>query len=145
MKTDAIVVDIDNTIVNSEPIFEEIFTKGLKGSAMWDYFDANCTRDNLEVIQPIVDLVNLYYDFEYEVIKAVDGILNILGIEDTPIFNRNRVSNMKERTEMVMLAANYLDDETIIRKLPFITPDEVEPILAKKLGDDQGFIEAEEV
>ena len=44
--------------------------------------------------------------------------------------------------QMVMMAANYLDDETIIRKLPFITPDEVDGILAKKEEKDQEVFEA---
>ena len=77
-------------------------------------------------------------------IKAVRGILNIIGIDDMPIFNRNRISNMMERTQMVMMAANYLDDETVIRKLPFITPDEVDGILARKDRVDQEAFETEE-
>lgn len=68
MKTNAIVVDIDNTVINTRPIFEEIYGRGLVGDAMWEYFDNNCTRDDLQVINPIKDLINLYYDFEYEVI-----------------------------------------------------------------------------
>ena len=104
---------------------------------------AGATNDHIDAAyQPMDEEAD---DFEYQIIECITGILNILGIDDTPIFNRNRVSNQKERTEMIMLAANYLDDETIIRKLPFITPDEVEPILARKLSNDQGFVEAEEV
>lgn len=76
-------------------------------------------------------------DFEYQIIKAISGILNILNIEDVPLFNRNRVSNQKERTEMVMLAANYLDDETVLKKLPFITPDEIDGIMLRKGTSDQ--------
>ena len=83
-------------------------------------------------------------DFEYQVIKAIDGILKILNIEDVPLFNRNRVSNQKERTEMVMLAANYLDDETILKKLPFITPDEIDGILVRKDKTDQESFVTEE-
>ena len=77
-------------------------------------------------------------------IKAVRGILSIIGVDDVPIFNRNRLSNRMEQTQMVMMAANYLDDETIIRKLPFITPDEVDGILARKLANDTDAFEAEE-
>ena len=49
-----------------------------------------------------------------------------------------------ERTQMVMMAANYLDDETIIRKLPFITPDEVDGIIARKLSNDQDAFEPDD-
>ena len=83
-------------------------------------------------------------DFEYQVIKAVRGILSVIGIDDMPIFQRNRVSNRMEQTQMVMMAANYLDDETIIRKLPFITPDEVDTILARKTASDQDAFEPED-
>lgn len=83
-------------------------------------------------------------DFEYQVIKAVRGILSIIGVDDMPIFQRNRISNRMEQTQMIMLAANYLDDETVIRKLPFITPDEVEGILVRKLDNDVNAFEPEE-
>ena len=66
----------------------------------------------------------------------MQGILDLIGIDDVPVFNRNRISNHKERTEMIMMAAEYLDDETLLKKLPFITPDEVKAILEKKLQED---------
>ena len=102
---------------------------------------AGATNDHIDAAYQCVD--EEADDFEYQVIKAVRGILNILGIDDMPIFNRNRLSNRKEQTEMIMMAANYLDDETIIRKLPFVTPDEVDGILDRKLQKDQSFIQPE--
>ena len=96
---------------------------------------AGATNDHIDAAyQPMDEEAD---DFEYQVIKAVRGVLNIIGIDDMPIFNRNRISNRKEQTEMILMAANYLDDETIIRKLPFITPDEVDGILARKDEKDQ--------
>lgn len=71
-------------------------------------------------------------DFEYQVNEFVQQILALIGIEDYPVFDRNRVVNETEETEMIMSAANYLDDETILKKLPFITVDEVSGILARK-------------
>ena len=38
---------------------------------------------------------------------------------------------------MVLSAAQYLDDETILAKLPFVTVDEVEEILKKKDAEDE--------
>ena len=73
--------------------------------------------------------------FEYQLIIFIRQILDMMGIDDTPLFQRNRVSNQKEQTEMVMLAANYMDDQTILEKLPFITVDEVDGILARKDGE----------
>ena len=59
-------------------------------------------------------------------------ILALQGIEDTPVFTRNRISNVKEQVETVCLEAEWLDEETILRKLPNITPDEVAEILRRK-------------
>ena len=70
--------------------------------------------------------------FEYEVIDFVQQILGMMGVEDTPQFKRNRVSNQNEQTQMVVSAANWLDDQTILEKLPFITVDEVDVIMARK-------------
>ena len=104
---------------------------------------AGATNDHIDAAyQPLDEEAD---DFEYQVIKAIRGILNIIGINDMPLFNRNRISNQMERTNMVLLAANYLDDETILKKLPFITPDEIDTILARKGTEDMGvFTEAEE-
>ena len=76
-------------------------------------------------------------DFEYEIIDFVQSILEMMGVTEgtTPLFKRNRVSNQYQQTQMVMLAAPNLDDQTILEKLPFITVDEVDDILARKDGD----------
>ena len=55
-----------------------------------------------------------------------------MGIDDTPVFKRNKISNQKEQTDMVLSCADYLDTETLLSKLPFITNDEVSEIMAKK-------------
>lgn len=99
---------------------------------------AGATNDHIDAAYQSMD--EEADDFEYQVIKAVRGILSIIGIDDVPIFQRNRLSNRMEQTQMVMMAANYLDDETIIKKLPFITPDEVDAILTKKEEKDQAVL-----
>lgn len=71
-------------------------------------------------------------DFEYQVILFVRQILSLLGIDDTPIFKRNRISNQMEQTEMIMSAVDVLDEETILRKLPWITDDEIETIMKNR-------------
>ena len=73
--------------------------------------------------------------FEYEIIDFIQNILEMMGIQDTPQFKRNRVSNQNEQTQMVVSAANWLDDQTVLEKLPFITVDEVDVILARKDAD----------
>ena len=101
---------------------------------------AGATNDHIDAAyQPMDEEAD---DFEYQAINAIRGILNIIGIDDVPIFQRNRISNRMEQTQMVMLAANYLDDETIIRKMPFITPDEVDGILERKEAKDLAMFNA---
>lgn len=148
------VMDTDNT--NIQPFQQEIPTTArtalidsLRSQIYEDYggldvhtIAAGATNDHVDAAyQPMDEEAD---DFEYQTIKAIRGILYIIGVDDVPIFQRNRISNQMERTQMVMMAANYLDDETIIRKLPFITPDEVDGILARKLAKDTEAFEPED-
>jgi hypothetical protein len=103
---------------------------------------AGATNDHIDAAyQPMDENAD---DFEYQVIEFVQQILKLIGIEDTPIFKRNRISNQKEQTDMVLEAAQYLDDETVLRKLPFITVDEIDSVLVRKTKDDQQTFELEE-
>lgn len=95
---------------------------------------AGATNDHIDAAYQSMD--DEADGFEYQIILAVQGILALMGIKDTPIFHRNKVSNMKEQTETVMLAADKLDDETLLKKLPFLTPDEVMEVMARKQEED---------
>ena len=148
------VVDTENTPVT--PYTQEIpvnaresLLKSLREQIYEDYggldvhtVSAGSTNDHIDMAYQALD--EEADDFEYQCIKCIRGILGILGIDDIPIFNRNRVSNQKERTEMIMLSANYLNDETVLKKLPFITPDEIESILMNKDQSIDDRIEKEE-
>lgn len=74
--------------------------------------------------------------FEYCVIDFLQALFKIVGIEDEPSFTRAKVTNQLEQTQMVLLAANYLDDETILNKLPWLTQEEVTEILKRKAEED---------
>lgn len=104
---------------------------------------AGATNDHIEAAyQPLDEQAD---DLEYQVIEFMDHLLALLGEEDTPIFKRNRISNQTEQTEMVLAAAEYLDEETVLKKLPFITVDEVADILAKKAEEEQNRYSDEEL
>ena len=96
---------------------------------------ADSTNDHLEAAyQPLDENAD---DFEYQLIACIQQILRVAGLDiDTPIFKRNRISNIKEQVEIVLSEAAYLDDETILNKLPNITVDEVAEILRRKDADD---------
>lgn len=74
--------------------------------------------------------------FEYCVIDFLQALFKIVGIEDEPSFTRSKVTNQLEQTQMVLLAANYIDDETILNKLPWLTQEEVAEILRRKAAED---------
>ena len=73
--------------------------------------------------------------FEYQIIEFILGILNVAGIEDYPKFKRNRIANVAEETQVILSAATVLDSDTIVEKLPFLTPEEAEQ--AKKRREDE--------
>lgn len=78
-------------------------------------------------------------DFEMQIIAAVKQILAFTGPVDAeccPTFKRSRVSDLSAQVEMVLAEAEYLDAKTVLEKLPNITPEEVEVILARRDEED---------
>lgn len=91
---------------------------------------AGATNDHIDAAyQPMDEQAD---DLEKQVYEFMQLLLDMVGIQDTPVLKRNRISNEKEQTDMVLSASDYLDEETILKKLPFVTIDEVAAILAKK-------------
>ena len=97
---------------------------------------ANSTNDHLmAAYQPMDEEAD---DFEYQCIEFILQLLKIVGVEEhMPLFKRNQITNQKEQVDMFMQEAEYLDDETVLDKLPNITPDEVQEILKRKQKEDQ--------
>ena len=71
-------------------------------------------------------------DFEYFLIDAIQNVLSLAGIDDEPSFKWNRIANQTEETNMIMTASPVLGDEWTLKKLPFLTPEEVEEIMKEK-------------
>ena len=82
-------------------------------------------------------------DFETCVTDFIYGLLALIGIEDSPTFTRSKIINASEDTQMVLSAAQYLDDETILEKLPFINHDEVADILKRLTTEEANRFEPE--
>lgn len=96
---------------------------------------AGATNDHIDAAyQPMDEEAD---DFESNIRECIMDILALNGVEDTPVFTRNRISNVKEQVEVIALEAEWLDEETILRKLPNVTPDEVAKILERKDGEAQ--------
>ena len=101
---------------------------------------AGATNDHIDAAyQPMDEEAD---EFERHMREGIMDILALQGIEDTPVFTRNRISNTKEQVEVVALEAEWLDDETILRKLPNITPDEVAEILERRQREQEGRMDA---
>lgn len=97
---------------------------------------AGATNDHIDAAyQPMDEEAS---DFEYQISEFVQQLLALMGIDDTPVFKRARISNQKEQVDMVMSEAQYLDHETILRKLPNISPSEVPAIKERLDAEDEG-------
>lgn len=72
-------------------------------------------------------------DFEWLLHDFIEQICLVAGIDDPhPAFTWNKVINQAEETSMILSAAEYLDDETVLNKLPWILPEEVPEILKRR-------------
>lgn len=74
-------------------------------------------------------------DFESCIRDFIQQLLALLGIEDEPSFKWNRIANVTEETQMVLTAAQYLDDEAVLNHLSWLTPEEVQEVLDRKAAD----------
>lgn len=84
-------------------------------------------------------------DFEYCIRDFIGKLLELIGIDDEPSFQWNRIANQLEETQMVLTAANYLDDETVLRHLPWLTPEEVDAVLERKDAEEMERLDVMEV
>ena len=105
---------------------------------------AGATNDHIDAAyQPMDEQAD---EYEYQIIEFIQQLLKLIGLpDDTPIFKRNRISNEMEQTQMVIQAAEWLDDETVLNKLPFITVDEVTKILEEKKREEENRYSDDEI
>lgn len=72
--------------------------------------------------------------FEAEVTRFIVGILSLLGINDKPTYTRSQIINKQEETQNIILAAQYYDEEYIIKKLLTINgdADQIDDIMKRR-------------
>ena len=77
-------------------------------------------------------------DFEYCVTDAIESLLEIAGIDDAPTYTRSQMSNQTETMDMVLAAAQYLDDEYVTKKILTLLGDAdmVEEVMQRKIADE---------
>jgi SPP1 family phage portal protein len=81
--------------------------------------------------------------YEYCVTDAINELLKLIGVEDSPTYHRRKTTNQAEATQMVLSAAQYLDSETILKHLPFLNIDEIENIMKKMVEEEKQRFEVE--
>lgn len=85
-----------------------------------------------EIMAAYQPMDNKVDQLEYCVIDFLMALFDIVGIEDEPTFTRSKVVNQLEQTQMVMMAADYLDDDTLLSKLPWLTQEEATEVLERR-------------
>lgn len=95
---------------------------------------AGATNDHIDAAYQAMD--EEADDYEKQCTDAIKQILALVGVEDEPVYKRNRISNQMEQVQMVMMEAPYLDEETVLSKLPNITVDEIREIQRRKGAEE---------
>lgn len=88
-------------------------------------------------IEASYENLNLKCDeLENCVTKFIKGLLTLIGVEDSPSYKRSKIINMAEDTQMILSSAQFLDAETVLKHLPFLSPDEVDSIMEKIMEEE---------
>ena len=84
--------------------------------------------------EPLNEKCDMY---EYCVNEFVQGILNVLGIDDTVTFVRSKMANKKEEIEALLNCADYLSEDYVTEKLLTILGDidRIEEVMGQ-IADD---------
>lgn len=93
-------------------------------------------KTTVEIKAAYQPLDNKADQFEYCVLDFLRRLFEIVGIDDNPTFQRNQIANLSEQTQMVLMAAEYLDEEMILKKLPWMTAEEIEDMQKRKAADE---------
>lgn len=89
-----------------------------------------------EITAAYQQMDNKVDEFEYCVGDFLYQLFALIGIDDEPTFTRSKIVNQLEQTQMVLMAAQYLDDETLLGKLPWLTQEEVTEIMRRKSAEE---------
>ena len=99
---------------------------------------AGATNDHIDAAyQPLNEEAS---EFERHIRNAVRALLKVQGADDSPLFRREKISNVKEQVDTVLMEAEYLDRETVLRKLPNVDPEEVPTILQRLDGEESAMV-----
>lgn len=91
-----------------------------------------------EILAAYEPLNNKADQYEYQIVKFLQGILKIAGIDDDPSFTRSKLVNVTEEIASVMQAASALDDEYVTKKVLtlFGDADQAEEVIERMEADE---------
>lgn len=89
-----------------------------------------------EITAAYQQMDNKVDEFEYCVGDFLYQLFALIGIDDEPTFTRSKIVNQLEQTQMVLMAAQYIDDETLLGKLPWLTQEEITEIMRRKSAEE---------
>ena len=75
---------------------------------------------------------------EYQVTEFIEGILNLIGIDDHPTYTRSMIINQQETIQNLVTSDEYLSSEYITRKILEVMGDidKVDEVLGQRLNED---------
>jgi hypothetical protein len=97
---------------------------------------ANATNDQIQAAyEPLNQKTD---DTEYQVTEFILGILAVAGIDDEPTYTRSQMSNRKETLDMVLQAAEYLDEEYVTEKILTLLGDmdKIDEVKRRKTAEE---------
>jgi len=144
-KAEAKAFDLPSeTVDKAIEMVEKAVTADFLGVSMREITGGSLT--NVAINTAYSNLMNKIARYETMPFAFVQQLMNVIGLQPTEniSFKYETPRNQMEETNMVMAAANYLDEQTILDKLPFVTVDEVEFILERRAAETLGIGEYNE-
>ncbi len=77
-------------------------------------------------------------DFEEQVTMFVSGILELAGVEGEPTYTRNKIINVQEEIQSVLMIAPYVPEDYLTRKLLTLLgdADQVDEVLKERAAEE---------
>ena len=115
----AIVFDLDNTILNTEPIFNDIYIKELRGDSMWDYFYTHCNEDNIKVVEGFKKF--------YEALLKVPSIAIIISTARNEKCREKTIEKLTK--ENIIFDHSYMRGKEDYRPSPSVKKEHIQDIM----------------
>lgn len=123
---------IDIPYAAREAILDRIQKDLYRDAQLLDVESLSASAKTTVEIRAAYEAMNNKADqFEYCALEFLDGIFKIAEIDDTPTFTRSMIANTTEQMQTLLMAAQYLSRDYIVRKICAILgdPDAAEEII----------------